>query len=213
VLDEAARQAQEVRDLLRSAANTPRERRGGIAISAQLKVKGALENLRSSLDYLAHELGDAYGKPGARTYYPLCKSDSEFPGCLKKKLPGVQEGAPDGVVALLRSHQSFQAEHDWMTWLADQVNPLKHKKLTQHNVHSIDFIDIAVPGGGFSIRVPRQFAGEGQSQYLAPGWKETSMVAVRWIFEGTNLGVNQTLFKIEKGARQVVEDFGALLEW
>jgi hypothetical protein len=39
------------------------------------------------------------------------------------------------------------------------------------------------------------------------------MVAVRWIFEGTNLGVNQTLFKIEKGARQVVEDFGALLEW
>ncbi|WP_214401584.1 hypothetical protein [Pseudonocardia lacus] len=175
----------------------------------QVKVKNILENQRSALEYIAHEAVGHFGESGKRSYYPLAPTPSEWLKVMRKNLPGVESSRPD-VTALFEKHQPYQPGHEWMMKLSAQVNDLKHKRLVPHVLDEIPFIDVGLPGG-MSIRVPAELASENVD--VAPGVAVKRMTAVRWTFDGTDLGVRRTLDEAQEIVTAVVDDFAVYLNW
>lgn len=118
---EAARGNPDIKDVLRT------------------KVKSALEQLRSVLEYSAHELRNKYCgglKPDDRVYFPYARTKSRFEKSREKFLPGLP-AASAGAAAIVASIQPFACGDDWLIRLCDQVNFNKHQRLeTQVRVNS-----------------------------------------------------------------------------
>lgn len=95
------------------------------------KVKSALEQLRSVLEYSAHELRDKHCggyKPDDRVYFPYARTKSRFEKIREKNLPGLITASPEAA-AVVASIQPFTCGDDWLIRLCDQVNFNKHQRL------------------------------------------------------------------------------------
>jgi hypothetical protein len=66
-----------------------------------------LENLRSSLDYLAVDITERYGARKGLVYYPLAQSEHEFPAEMDTKMPGVAPANPE-IADAIKRHQPYQ---------------------------------------------------------------------------------------------------------
>lgn len=102
-------------------------------VSNELKIdiKNLCENLRSVLDYIAHDARDQYcpgADPTTRIYFPILPSRPEFEAQVGKWYPGLESSAPDLCAYLER----IQPYHDSFRWLAafNRVNnENKHENL------------------------------------------------------------------------------------
>ncbi len=97
-----------------------------------LKVKNYLENAKSTLDYLAHEIGDKTGVPkDQKIYFPIIeqnKNIDSFKGAVERNLPALEKKRKD-VYDLLESLQPYQKNNEWLGDLANIVNVHKHNLL------------------------------------------------------------------------------------
>ncbi len=92
----------------------------------RVSIKNILENLRSCLDYMAHDIFESKcsaAKKPDRLYFPIRQSAAEFKQTTIKDFPGLEQSAPV-VHSLLDAVQPY---HD--PWLG-QFN-----KLNNHNKH------------------------------------------------------------------------------
>ena len=188
-------------------------------------VKGALENYRSVLDYIAYELLVEFGtltKDSEKAVqYPLFGHPNEFDKMRERKLPGVDSYPP--AVELVKRHQPYQLDHEWMGWLSTYVNPNKHRRYTpQTRVESLRVNVMDENGGGVSWNPGAvQFSGGGitmngipvdpRTQRPVRGYEEITYVD--WLFEGSDLSVRSVLRTIGGGLRNLVSDCELELGW
>ncbi len=104
------------------------------------KVKNALENLRSILDYAGHDVQDSlkamYTSKGLtvpkmdqRAYFPIGKDKGDFGSKIKKDYPGLDVHM-SRAYDIIESIQLYKPSKDWLKKLTSNVNPIKHDRLT-----------------------------------------------------------------------------------
>jgi hypothetical protein len=129
------KRAHSIQALLRKASSDCTALRAAYAaslhehqVNEDLKVgiKNILENLRSCLDYLAHDIFETHcssHKKPDRLYFPIRHTSGEFLQVISKDFPSLSSSAPQ-VVAVLESVQPYNDP-----WLAN------FNKLNNHNKH------------------------------------------------------------------------------
>lgn len=113
----------------------------------QVNIKNFCENLRSALDYIAHDLRERYcsGAPKDRFYFPILPDRPSFDGQAGKWFPGLEANA-GAVWNTLLDVQPFQPGMMWLGQFSKLNNENKHgnlvpqsrKETTQHTVKTPD---------------------------------------------------------------------------
>lgn len=115
----------------------------------KVSIKNIYENLRSCLDYIAHDAFEKFcvtSKKPDRLYFPIRPSANEFKSTILKDFPALDTSAP-GLYAALEAVQPYNA-----SWLG------KFNKLNNHNKHQ-DLVEqtrtesrqVTVTRGGGSV--------------------------------------------------------------
>lgn len=123
-----------------------------VDLSLQVGIKVILDNLRSALDYIAHELFDqgGSGPPGLKIYFPIAAKGSrksDFQSLVGRNIPGLLQKRPD-LVALLETFQEFSSVgNSWLPDLATLSIENKHKQLTPQKRTETERINVMMPSG------------------------------------------------------------------
>ncbi len=117
----------------------------------RITLKNTLENLRSSLDYVAQDIA-AELKRRAPTegmpliiYFPYGRDREKFTYSVKRNLPTVVRDAP-ALYGVIEGAQPFISGDPWLTDLCELTNSVKHNELTKTTTKR--FAGINVPGFG-----------------------------------------------------------------
>ncbi|MCY1295217.1 hypothetical protein D9M69_475270 [compost metagenome] len=95
-------------------------------------IKSTLENLRSILDYSAHDIWDSYTRKNNSPHFPYGPDQKSFEKSVSKNLPGLNLQRPD-VYALVESIQPFKCGAPWLPDLCSKTNFNKHRGLTKQS--------------------------------------------------------------------------------
>lgn len=193
-----------------------------IPTSLQIDVKNFMENLRSALDYMAHDIYEAVIKPvrdsnGDRPiekiYFPYGKTKSDFRSGIGSSLPALDTINPK-IFGFLESLQAYKSGDEWLYQFCRIVNEKKHDTLlpqtrteTQTMTASAGGASVTMPinNPNFSVHqgqnvqvtlngVPVRFSNQG-IEPLAPGLERTVTTWVSFNFGGTDVQVLPLLKK------------------
>lgn len=115
--------------------------------SLQVEIKNFCGNLRSALDYVAHDIREKYC-PGAKRalfYFPITDSQASFESKTGEWFPGLSTNA-GSLWKVLLDAQPFQSGMSWLSKFNKLNNENKHgnlvpqsrKETTQHSVRTAD---------------------------------------------------------------------------
>lgn len=116
----------------------------------KVDIKNIFENLRSCLDYLAHEMFDAFcegAKKPDRLYFPIRRTAQEFTQALQRDYPGLETGAKP-VFDILEAMQPFR--DPWLGQFNQLNNENKHQDLVEQTRTESRQVSVKGPGGGVS---------------------------------------------------------------
>ena len=207
-------------------------------LDLRIPVKNLMENLRSALDYMAHDIYDICCKPGRissgkpdphNIYFPYGRTDLDFRAGLGSSLPEL-ENHNHAVYDLVASIQSFRCNDSWLYDLCSILNENKHDKLTaqvrsETETYSVESehgkVSIVVnnptvsitsmPGAVKIFGVPAQFTSEGIR--TAPSDKLTHR-RDKWVaftFGGSNVNVIGMLDKAVTGITDFADKLYSLI--
>ncbi|MEX1357427.1 MAG: hypothetical protein WD981_02275 [Gaiellaceae bacterium] len=110
-------------------------------------VKNILENQRSALDYVAHDLTAKFGSATAKTkvYFPFAPESPKFEASIDRVMPGVRRARPD-LAATIERHQPYNRE--CLKQLQELVNPNKHAGLSPQTRTKTREVTITDRSGG-----------------------------------------------------------------
>jgi hypothetical protein len=185
------------------------------SLDLRVPVKNLMENLRSSLDYMSHDIYETCcqatritsGKSRPRNiYFPYGDTEKNFKSAIGSSLPDLADSNPT-VYDLIASIQPFRCKDTWLYDLCLIVNENKHDKLkaqerSEKDIYTVEsehgYVGIPVndpniritstPGAVKIFGVPAEFTSEGIK--TAPSkliHKRTKWVA--FTFEGSNINV------------------------
>nr|WP_319554572.1 hypothetical protein [uncultured Vibrio sp.] len=121
-------------------------------ISAELKVdvKNIFENLRSCLDYIAHDIHSACigGQKPKRLYFPIRQSKVEFDQAIAKDFSGL-ELSHKGVYDLIENIQSYN--DSWLGKFNKLNNNNKHQDLEEQTRTESKRVTVSSPKRGGSV--------------------------------------------------------------
>jgi hypothetical protein len=201
------------------------------SLDIRIKVKNLIENLRSVLDYTAHDIYEVVckshrqklNKPHPRNiYFPYGRNESDFRSSITKSLPDLK-GLSGSVYSLIRNVQPFVSGNLWLCDLCDVNNENKHDRLTPQTREEIETYAVEGPQGSVSIisnnpnirvtsrqdavkifGVQAQFTPEGIK--TAPSnLKHRRTVWVSFVFEGTSINVLNLLKNAVPGVQDLVK--------
>jgi hypothetical protein len=203
-------------------------------LDLRISVKNLMENLRSALDYMAHDIYDscckqvraANSKPAPRNiYFPYGSTDLSFMAGLGSSLPDLQNHNP-AVYQLVESIQPFRSKDSWLYDLCSILNENKHDKLTAQVRSETETYSVASEYGSVSMvvnnpniqvtsmpgtvkifGVPAQFNPEGIRTAPSERLTHRSEKWVAFTFEGSNVNVIGMLDKAVVG----ITDFAVKL--
>lgn len=206
LLAEAAGQMVSVRELYAASL-----RASEVAPGLQTKIKNVLENERSALEYLAHDVVERFGESGAKCYFPIVTTPEDFPARFDKTMRGVAAARPD-IRDAVEERQPYNGGYEWLGHLATLTNENKHQRLSaQERVEATELRPgpggtgiIGTPTGG-AIRLEGSVSlvtSDGGSMSFGDGpvtfQNVQRTVLVDWIFADlgvTALGTLETVFK------------------
>jgi len=116
----------------------------------QIDIKNACENMRSALDYIAHDIRERYcptASAKARFYFPILTDAKTFEVKLNEWFPGLRKAAP-GVAAVLEGVQPFQSAHEWLGQFNEVNNDNKHGDLVEQVRTERPETKVTSAGGG-----------------------------------------------------------------
>ena len=202
------------------------------SMDLRIPVKNLMENLRSSLDYTAHDIYEvcckprrsASGQPDPKIiYFPYAKTDQDFRSRVGAVMPGLQSQSV-AVYDLLLSIQPFKCNDTWLYDLCSVLNENKHKRLVPQErkvteTYSVKGPNVSVtirrepgssvtskPGAVKIIGVPAQFTGDAIETDPRGGLDHVITRWVSFIFEGTNINVLGLLNKSVTAIQTFVDE-------
>ena len=105
--------------------------------SISIQIKHLLEDLRSTLDYIATDIYNKYNKnPDRKIYFPYVengKTEEEFDKYFNKNLPNVKKDNIR-IYETIRDIQSFNGKL-WLSELMILANSIKHVELKINKIH------------------------------------------------------------------------------
>ena len=121
----------------------------------KVRIKNLFENLRSILDYLAHDIADRYCGGGSdRLYFPLLDTRPEYEAFMERCYRGLRAARPD-LWDYLESIQPYPGSR-WR-WLRDfnQINnENKHDDFHPQVAKGIPMMGVKDPNGATVITMP-----------------------------------------------------------
>ncbi|MCP1659881.1 hypothetical protein [Neisseria perflava] len=117
---------------------------------SKVKFKSILENLRSILEYVAHDINMALSQPKdeARLYFPYGESYKKFKESTDRNLRNLDAEIPE-IYCLLESLQPHKDNNNWLVLMCEFTNQVKHKKLI--DIHEKDENSVILSTGGMPI--------------------------------------------------------------
>jgi hypothetical protein len=115
----------------------------------KVDIKNLCENLRSVLDYIAHDLGEKYcpdADPKTQFYFLIRLSKPDFEGSMERSYPGLHERAPD-LWAYLESVQPYYNAFRWLDSFNRVNNENKHGNLVEQTRTETDQVKVSFQGG------------------------------------------------------------------
>ncbi len=124
LLEESASLLRGIRDACTKAQTTE-----SIVVLARPKVKSCLEHLRSSLDYIGHDLSETTNpnKRPKKLYFPYGSNQKLFLESLERNLPGLDPK----YLPIIESLQPHVCGDDWLVRLCHVTNFNKHVSLQE----------------------------------------------------------------------------------
>lgn len=113
-----------------------------IAPALKIDIKNLCENLRSALDYIAHDIREKHcpaANPRDRFYFPILPDAQAFARQANQWFPGLAAACP-AVWTLLENIQPYQPGYQWLGRFNRLNNENKHGNLveqTRQEVHRI----------------------------------------------------------------------------
>jgi hypothetical protein len=185
------------------------------SLDIRIKVKNLMENLRSTLDYTAHDIYESacrpqrqkLNKPDPRNiYFPYGRNEGDFKSSITNSLPDL-EAFCQPIYKLIKDVQPFVSNNPWMCDLCSINNENKHDRLTPQTREEIETYTVEGNQGSVSVivnnpnvqvtsqpgavrifGVSAQFTPEGIK--TAPSnLKHKRTVWVSFVFEGTSINV------------------------
>lgn len=207
------------------------------SLDLRIPVKNLMENLRSALDYIAHDIYEiicqpdkiANGLSDSRTiYFPYAQNISNFASSVGLSLPNLSSLSPN-VYSLVESIQPFKCGDSWLYDLCRILNENKHDRLVpqerketgtytvsgQHGSVSIacgSGISVtSMPGAVKIMGVPADFRGDHIATHPAGNLKHVKTTWVAFMFEGTTVNILGLLDKSVPGIKAFSEDLYKIL--
>lgn len=104
-----------------------------IDAALRIDIKNLCENLRSTLDYLAHEVREAFCKqanPNAKFYFPILPDKATFDTRVDQWYPGLRTSSP-AALAELEAIQPYHKGFEWLGHFNRVNNENKHENLVE----------------------------------------------------------------------------------
>ena len=119
-------------------------------ISEDLKIdiKNVFENLRSCLDYAAHDLNEKTmtgSKKAQRLYFPIRQSSPEFDTAISESFKGMEQSLPACHAAI---EQAQPYNDPWLGSFNKLNNNNKHQDLVEQSRTEVTKTTVSRPGGG-----------------------------------------------------------------
>jgi hypothetical protein len=168
-----------------------------------IEIKNFMENLRSSLDFMAYGLFKLYGSSSAsnpKIYFPyasLIQSKEEFQKSrrIDTCIPGLSTSRPD-IAAKIESYQHFAAPNNrWLPMFMDLNNENKHQQLTPQVRKEVK--ELRMSSGGASISM-----SPGASISIGPG--ASIQIGGMVIPGGQSFDVNKPPATIGLGRKEII---------
>ena len=116
----------------------------------KVSIKNIYENLRSCLDYIAHDTFEKFcstSKKPDRLYFPIRPSATEFKQAISKDFPALDTSAP-GLYACLEAVQPYNS--DWLGKFNKLNNHNKHQDLAEQTRTEARQVTVSRAGGSVS---------------------------------------------------------------
>lgn len=122
-----------------------------ISTDLQIDIKDYFGNLRSVLDYLAHDIVDKYcptANPKDILYFPIRADQASFDNVMKKSYPYLQTNCK-AAYEVLEALQPFKKpENNWLTHFNKLNNENKHDRLVAQKRSETKRVNVQIKGGG-----------------------------------------------------------------
>lgn len=145
LLTQAQEQLREVEDKYRSSLTAK-----SVSPDLKVKIKNLCENLRSVLDYLAHDIRESkcsQPKKNDRFYFPILPDTMQFESKMREWFPRLDSIAPE-LWSYLESIQPYQgAEAEWLGQFNRLNNENKHSSLVEQTRIEVERIKASSGGG------------------------------------------------------------------
>ena len=202
-----------------------------------IDIKNFMENLRSALDYMAHDIyevaikpeRDKIGTKAIKSYFPYGKTENDFKSRLGSELPNLQSLNPK-FFALVESVQPHNSNDPWPYEFCSILNDKKHDTLSPQIKTEMQTMTASVPAGSFTMPInsPNLSVHQGQNvqitlggipmrvsnqgiEPLAPGIERIITTWVSFQFADTNTPVlpllKKALEKILTLSNQIYKEF------
>jgi hypothetical protein len=116
----------------------------------KIDIKNLCENLRSALDYIAHDIREK-SCPSASTrdrfYFPILPDSASFVRQTAQWFPGLATAAPK-IYGLLESIQPYQDGYAWLGLFNRLNNENKHGNLVEQTKTETRRVNVKIQGGG-----------------------------------------------------------------
>ncbi len=186
------------------------------SLDLRVPVKNLMENLRSALDYMAHDIYEACcraarvasGMPDpCNIYFPYGQSEAYFRSGVGSSLPNLAINNP-AVYDLIALIQPFRSGDTWLYDLCSILNEKKHNKLkaqvrSETETHTVEseFGNVTIPVNNPNIKitsmpgavkifgVPAEFTSNGIRTAPSDKLKHKRTKWVAFSFEGSDVNV------------------------
>ncbi len=130
--------------------------------SLQIDIKNVMENLRSALDFMAHDIYDKIVYPDRVSsgekqlndiYFPYGKDENGFRSSIDRSLPKMSSLSPP-IYLILERIQLHKCGNDWLYNFCTILNQNKHNTLSPQTRSVRQSYQVGLPGHGPSISAP-----------------------------------------------------------
>jgi hypothetical protein len=187
----------------------------------QVDIKNLCGNLRSVLDYIAHDVRETYcagADPKTRFYFPIIDSKPGFEGQVKAWYPGLDIAAP-ALWTYLEGVQPYHPVAAWIGLFNKVNNDNKHGDLVPQTRTETEQIRVDIGGGGSVAWTPQNvkfgagvFIGgvpvDPRTQMPVPHPSQTvqRIVWVDFRFDGVDVSALGLLKQALTGVRKIAID-------
>ena len=193
-------------------------------VDARLKVeiKNLCENLRSALDYLAHDIREKYcstSNPKDRFYFPILPNAASFKSTAGSWFPGLDTSFPQ-IWGCLESVQPYQVGFSWIGSFNKLNNENKHGDLVEQIRKETHQVNVSMQSGGRVTWNPGSVKfGAGvriggvpvnpDTQMPVPHPSQTveKIIWVDFRFKGIDVSAIELLSKSVTGVKSIVNQF------